>query len=388
MFERLKSTLSQIPGFNLKRVPEVTKPEPADLSPEEIRKSLPKNFCPFPFTHLFLYPTGVVNPCCESEYRLGTLPESTIEEIWNGEKMQALREEFLTGNIKTCANQVKYLQCHRTSEHLLRFVNPSKIQTEPVRSFDLMLNGKCNLECVMCNSWKMPNQVYDKSTFWSEGQEFIFEKLKQISVKSGEPFIQKDTYRLIDLVSAVNKDCVWQFTTNGNYRLTPYILEHLDRIQIDIIKVSIDSLDESVYSKIRLRGDLKKALAALKGFVEYRETRSKSNRPFRVGVNMAVQKQNWREPPELIAMCEKDGVIPIFLYVFNPHAESISSLPLDERIEILNYYFRFLKTQIEVHGEPRYVRDLSTLILPIMGGLPEEKRSEYLLSWRSMGGTT
>lgn len=363
-----------------------SRPKTSELSTEEIRKGLPKNFCPLPFTHLFLYPTGNVFPCCESNYKLGELTTSTVDEVWNGEKLQALREEFLTGNIKTCATQVKYKQCHLANESHLRYTNPSKIQEEPVRSFDFILNGKCNLECVMCPVWTLPNQVYDKSTFWSEGQETIFPKLKRIMVKSGEPFIQKDTYRLIELVSEVNKDCIWEFTTNGHYRLTPTILEHLDRIRLDCLKVSIDSLQESVYPKIRKRGDLKKVLTTLKGFVEYRDKRSQLNRPFELGVNMAVQKQNWREPPELIALCEKEKIYPIFIYVFEPEAESISSLPLEERIEILDYYFRFLKTYKEEHGEYRYVKNLRTIILPLMGGMPEDIRSDYHSSWRSMGG--
>jgi MoaA/NifB/PqqE/SkfB family radical SAM enzyme len=358
-----------------------------DLSTEEIRKALPENFCPLPFTHLFLYPTGKVFPCCESGYNLGDLTKSTVEEIWNGEKLHSLREEFLTGNIKTCSSQVKYKHCHLANEHLLPVTIPSKFQEEPVRSFDFILNGKCNLECVMCPVWTLPNQVYDKTTFWSEGQETIFPKLKRISVKSGEPFIQKDTYRLIELVSAVNQDCIWEFTTNGHYRLTPYILEHLDRIQIDCIKVSIDSLQESIYPMIRKRGDLKRVLETLDGFIKYRDKRSKLDRHFELGVNMAVQKQNWQEPPKLIALCEQEKLSPIFIYVFSPESESISSLPLDERIEILDYYFHFLKTQKEVHGKFRYVKNLRTIILPIMGGLPEEIRSDYLESWRSVGGS-
>ena len=359
----------------------------SERSIEEIRESLPKNFCPLPFTHLFLYPTGKVNPCCESNYFLGELTTSTIEEVWNGDKLQSLREEFLTGNTKTCATQIKYKQCHIKNESLLRFTNPAKFQVDPVRSFDLMLNGKCNLECVMCPVWTLPNQTYDETTFWSEGQETVFPMLKRISVKSGEPFIQKDTYRLIKLVSAVNKDCIWEFTTNGHYRLTASILEHLDRIQIDCIKVSIDSLQESVFAKIRKRGDLNKVLATLKGFVEYRDARALQDRHFELGVNMAVQKLNWREPPELVALCEQEKVHPIFIYVFTPEAESISSLPLGERREILDHYFSFLETQFEKHGEYKYLRNLSTIILPIMGGMPEEFRSEYHSRWLSMGGT-
>jgi len=142
-----------------------------------------------------------------------------------------LREEFLTGKIKTCAHQIRNKRCHLANESLLKVTVPGEDPEEPVRAFDLMLNGKCNLECIMCPGLDspQPRSMY-QSTFWSEGEQAIFPKLEQVSVKSGEPFIQKDTYRLIERVSAVNPGCRWSLTTNGQYKLTPYILEHLDRI--------------------------------------------------------------------------------------------------------------------------------------------------------------
>lgn len=358
----------------------------SNLSKEEIRKSLPKNFCPLPFTHLFLYPTGDVYPCCESAYKIGNLKDSTIEELWNGERIQKLREEFIKGDIKICDEQTRFRQCQFSHEFLLPVTRPSKTQNTTVRSFDLMLNGQCNLECVMCPVWTLPNKVYDKSSFWSEGQETIFPMLKRISVKSGEPFIQKDTYRLMKEVSEVNKECIWEFTTNGNYRLTDSILDHLDRIRIDCLKVSVDSLQESVFPTIRGRGDLKKVLETLKGYIKYRDKRQKENRPFELGVNMAVQIKNWQEPPALIALSEELNFSPIFIYVYTPREESINNLPLEKRIEILDYYFDFLKKQYESHGEYRYVRNLRTIILPIMGIMPEDLRTTYQTTWLEMGG--
>jgi cyclic pyranopterin phosphate synthase len=342
------------------------------------RKELPKHFCPVPFTQLFFYATGEVFPCCESGYKVGDLRESTIEELWNGEELQSLREEFLTGKIKTCAKQIKYKRCHLANESLLAVTVPAKVQSAPVRAFDLILNGRCNLECVMCPVWTLPNQVYDSSSFWREGDEKIFPQLERISVKSGEPFIQKDTYRLIDRVSAVNSGCIWTLTTNGQYKLTQAILKSLDKIEIDSLKISIDSLDSEVYASIRLRGDLAKTLATLDGFVEYRKRRALAGRPFRLGVNMAVQKSNWREPPALARYCRDKGIEPIFLYVYDPVSVSISSLPGAEKVKILEHYFDYLG------GESQYVTKFSTLVLPMLDELASEERADFTLRWKQL----
>jgi MoaA/NifB/PqqE/SkfB family radical SAM enzyme len=349
------------------------------LTSEQIRTSLPKDFCPLPFKQMFFYPTGEVFTCCEIGYKLGDAQKSSLKEIWNGKDAQNLREEFLSGKPVTCATQIKFKRCHLANEHLLTGLELNKVQAEPAQAFDLMLNGKCNLECVMCPVWTLPNQVYDQSTFWQEGKDGIFANLKQISVKSGEPFIQKDTYRLIEQVSAVNTECQWQFTTNGQYKLTPYIIDHLDKIKLDCIRVSIDSIDEINYPKIRKRGDLAKTLATLDGFADYRDKRLQLGRGFELSINMAVQKQNWMEPPKLIELAEKKGATPIFLFVYTPLEESITSLPAKERVEILNYYLDFLSDR------PKFSRSLGTIMRPIMGSLPDDLKFDAILRWTSLG---
>ena len=348
---------------------------------EKIRKSLPKNFCPLPFKQLFLYPTGEVYTCCEIGFKLGEAQKTRIEDIWNGEKAQRLREEFLAGEPRICSSQIKNKRCHLANEHLLEDLELTKIQSQPAQAFDLMLNGKCNLECVMCPVWTLPNQIYDQSSFWEEGESHIFKNLKQVSVKSGEPFIQKDTYRLIARVAAVNKTCRWQFTTNGQYKLTSRILDHLDLVDLDCIRVSIDSLDEDNYKKIRIRGDLKKTLATLEGLAEYRRQRERVGRNFELAINMAVQRRNWQEVPALIDRAVRVQATPIFLYVYTPEKESLGTLPEEERLRIAKFYFDFLADNTD------YSRSLGTLMRPLLGSLPDQLRFEAILHWKEAAGS-
>lgn len=67
-------------------------------------------FCPLPWWHLSVEPTGKVFSCCNSITfpPLGDLHSQTAEDIWNGKELAALRSSFLKGECpKQCLQCVK-----------------------------------------------------------------------------------------------------------------------------------------------------------------------------------------------------------------------------------------------------------------------------------------
>lgn len=92
------------------------------------RPKVPENFCPVPFASLTFNPAGNVG-CCREQgagHSVGNIREQTVDEIWNGEKVRAWRREFLTGNIKTCAEQIRHRQCNKTifNQELVPLIEP------------------------------------------------------------------------------------------------------------------------------------------------------------------------------------------------------------------------------------------------------------------------
>jgi len=69
--------------------------------------------CPFPWNALAIFWDGAVLPCTQDffgEFVVGNVNAASLEEIWNGEKMQHLRKKLAGGNIadlKACS------QCDR-----------------------------------------------------------------------------------------------------------------------------------------------------------------------------------------------------------------------------------------------------------------------------------
>jgi len=316
-----------------------------------------ENFCPIPFLQLQLNPLGNVSACCFSgEYKVGDVATSTVEKIWNNEEMQKWRREFLTGDIKICKDPMRNFDCHKMYNHLKEHVVPLEIQPELPKRLDLRLNGKCNLECIMCDVWKQPNKLYDSSDFWNIGPEKIFPYLLEIDMLGGEPFIQRDTFRLIDEVTKVNSKCSWGFITNAAYKFNVKLEQTLDKIHLRHIHISLDSIRPETYAIVRKNGDLDLTLNTAEGFVRYRQKRAEKGESFALFGSMCVQKANWSEIPEFISYCRERGITPILQSVIGRDHLSLRELSNDQMLSILRGLQPFMEsdekfTVLPVHEE-------------------------------------
>jgi cyclic pyranopterin phosphate synthase len=237
--------------------------------------------------------------------------------------MQRLREEFLSGNIRICKSRIHNLGCNRNFDRFKDKAELSVIQQRSPLRLDLRLNGQCNLACIMCDVWQQPNQVYDESNFWREGPKAFFPFLMEIEVLGGEPFVQKDTFRLIREVSAVNDKCTWSFVTNGHYSGHKKIIDALAALKIGSIQVSVDSLNPAVYNKIRRGGDLELPLGSIAKFSEFRRKRQSLGIGFRFVLSMCILKQNWQEIPDFLEFCASWEAEPDLQFAFyDPSQES------------------------------------------------------------------
>ncbi|HLT22891.1 MAG TPA: SPASM domain-containing protein [Bacteriovoracaceae bacterium] len=298
------------------------------------------NFCLVPFTTIILEPDGQVGVCRHkgSDFPIGHITKNTISEIWNGEKARQWRREFLNGTPGFCSQEVKHRHCQHCPENnkLLDYIELNETQTQPILKLTANFNGKCNLQCQMCDIWQKPNGLYDQINFWEPAKKNIFPYLKEVDLLSGEPFIQGDTYRLIDEISEVNPDCFWIFTTNAHWKLTPKVKESLNKIKIKNIILSIDSLDKDIYHKIRYPGDLNFVLENVDNLINYNKERVNIGlNEIRFIWNFLVQKDNYHEVPKVIDYIQSKGILPLITFLYVPSEFSLLEYGPKRRAEIL-----------------------------------------------------
>ncbi len=335
---------------------------------------LPNNFCTVPFTTLIVNPDGTVNVCRQkgTEFVVGDLNHQTIDEIWNSEFLQKWRQEFLDGSPIICREQIRDMHCNCSPENIAYTdkIDFKPITEGPILKFGANFNGKCNVKCQMCNIWQMPNGLYDTLGFWEKAEQNLFPHLCEIDLYSGEPFIQKDTYRLIDIMSSINPKCQWTISTNLNWKLTDYIKEKLDQIEVKNIIVSIDSLQKSTFESIRKGASFDQVMSTLDDLISYDKDRlAKGLSSLGIIVNNVIQKDNAFEVSDLIKFSQQKGIRSFRSLVYEPFEYSLLSLSQNEISNLLDHYFSYSNNDI--------LKSM-TVIRPLLQKMDVKERKKYL----------
>lgn len=300
-------------------------------------KKFPNGFCSAPFSQLYIHANGDVYVCCQHQGHLGNLKTHTLEELWNGERALSLRREFLNGKPQHCKKHMEQIGCHINYDELLPHAAFEEKQLELPRVLEIVLNGKCNIACKMCEIKDVVQSLLDIPNFKTEIEDKLLPQLKHLYLKGGEPLIQKETYHVLKKLKEVNPDCTLRFITNGQYNFNDTMKRHLDGIHLDQITMSIDSSDPELFSAIRVNGSLEKCEKTLADLQAW-AVQKKQDSPVKFTINITVQKDNWSDVPRTLKHYHEQGHSPCLIYVYYPQAFSLSSLTENEQVEILKFY--------------------------------------------------
>jgi cyclic pyranopterin phosphate synthase len=163
----------------------------------------------------------------------------------------------------------------------------------------------------------------------------------------GEPFVQKDTYKLLDEVSAVNTACEWSFVTNGQWVWSDYVQSRLDKINKIHINMSLDSVNPTTYALLRKKGRLQKSLENLRAWQTYQKFKNLDGE-MTLQVSFLISKINWREIPEIKNFCTENNLNPFFQFLQHPLPLSIKALPDSEKFEAFDQIKNWVKTVPEL----------------------------------------
>jgi len=197
--------------------------------PEEFLLKKSKTFCIYPWIHIHAYPTGEAYPCCHAEMgvgQIGNCREKSLEEIWNDQPLQQLRQDMLseTPN-KTC--QRCYEQedsgffSGRRSANKHHGHHIKKLDANPFEMtyWDIRFSNLCNLKCRSCGhifssqwyqdqarlagpEWKAQNKVLNYAgrtevDMWEQLKPHL-DYVEQIYFAGGEPLLMEEHYRILD----------------------------------------------------------------------------------------------------------------------------------------------------------------------------------------------
>lgn len=287
---------------------------PRDAAPAGSRRT----FCNAPSVSLYLDQMGDVRACCQNaEYPLGNVTERSLREIWEGERTAALRgalaQSDLSLGCQFCRWQMEEendaLAYARTFDNL---TVPADGPRWP-QQLELSLSNACNLQCIMCNGdWSssirthregrapLPT-VYDDA-FFADLAEFL-PHLKVVKLLGGEPFLGKESLRVLDMLVEAGLTPEVHITTNGT-QWSPRVERIMERLPMEVI-VSLDGCDAETYEAIRIGSDFDEVMTNLDLFQDYARRHG-------TGVHLAhcLMTTNWHRFADFLRFAD-DRDLPV-----------------------------------------------------------------------------
>lgn len=323
---------------------------PADIL-SEYNAERPTNrrdkICYAPSTHLYFGHSGKVTACCINRREVvGWWPNQSIEEIWQGEKMNQLRqfmaENNLGGGCAKCRSQVMSRNFSGTQSNTYDHLPDDPLGRPSSMSFELV--NTCNLECKMCtgdfsssirkNREGLPPipSAYD-GRFVEQLAPFI-PQLEEAKFFGGEPFLIDLYYDIWEKIIAINPETVISLQTNGTI-LNNRAKKLLENGRFNL-GLSIDSLEPDNYADIRKNGKLSRVIEHFQWFYEYKKRKGSW-----MGVSMCLMSNNWWELPEFVRFCNHYDIQLYAHFVMKPYELSLASMSSKELGEVYAWYDRY-----------------------------------------------
>jgi len=270
-----------------------------------------------PFTGLATREDGAVKVCCRS-HPIGFIQDASLEYHWNSETMTRIRRQVLIGERpKECApcfsledQGVESLR----QRHIAGVIPESRITLYPnvvsnmrhdftmpfeIPTMEIKLNNLCNLKCRMCNpldstSWQdwdkvvpfykkennylvptverlvnKPGQYigpFDDTDNWWASFEKLIPHFKRVEFAGGEPLMDPQHYRILDMLKPYGKNIEIKYATNGTtlgISKGRTIHDYWPHFRSIAVNVSIDGIHD-VYNYIRSNSDFNQVESNIK----------------------------------------------------------------------------------------------------------------------------
>ena len=276
-----------------------------------------KTFCMHPFTGLATREDGAVKVCCRSQ-PIGWIQDESLEDVWNGVTMREVRKKVLCGErpevCKPCFDLEDQGVESLRQRHIAGIIPEARINLYPdaldqltdnytmpfeFPTMEIKLNNLCNLKCRMCNpldstNWKdwdkvvpfykkennylvptverltnKPGQYigpFDDTNNWWESFEKLLPHFRRVEFAGGEPLMDPQHYKILDMLKPYGKDIEIKYATNGTtlgISKGRTIHDYWPHFRSVAVNVSIDGIHD-VYNYIRGNSDFDQVEANIK----------------------------------------------------------------------------------------------------------------------------
>ena len=264
-----------------------------------------KAICSFPFNAAQISMQGDVFVCCPpwcSSYSFGNIFKEPFDKIWNGEKAQEFRRQFINNEYKYCKLDLCVKECSEK-------VTPELVVAKP-KTFIFCYDSLCNVKCVFCRSCQQKQDL----TYFDENMDGIIlnmlENAQNVVLSGvGEALFSPHSRKLIKRTSELLPNVKFSLISNG-ILCDKNNLEELGIVnKLLSVTVSLHAIKKTTYDKLVKNGDFDRVMKNL----EFLSQLKKEGHLDRFILNFVVTSYNYREMADYIKMAEKLGATVGFL---------------------------------------------------------------------------
>lgn len=314
-----------------------------------------------PFLHFYSGNEGYVKACCVSSITYGNINTQSLEEIWNGEKVEKLREAFINGNsdprCAVCINMESAGGKSIRQETFERFPDFKIEKGTLPKYFDIRFSNVCNFSCRTCwhgasSSWfkdaeHIGNRASSKAViqniknledFLSKTGDALL-KSEEIYFAGGEPLVTQEHYQLLEFLLENNHtNLKLRYNTNLSHLTFKNwnILELWTHFESIEVLMSIDGSDQ-------LGEYVRKGLNWKKFISNAKEINKKAN--IKTMISPTVSIFNILHLAELYDTCLQEGIIQSEDFYLNilerPYHYNIQCIPKDIKKKITSFLLQY-----------------------------------------------
>ncbi len=284
-------------------------------------------FCPKPFTHFEITPSGDVYICCPAHLPkpVGNVKFMSHMEILNAPQARKIRESILDGSFKYCdpskcivIRTGGLVRKDRVGdENLKKYVDGGEDEIDLVHDLHLSFDPTCNLSCPSCRKKKIVARGTAAEFVERVTVEIVLPLLagaKTVTMNGyGDVFTSRSCRRILEAVNREDyPELYMDILTNGvlftrkEWAKYPNIHDMLRQV-----RVSIDAASEETYKVLRRGGDFSRLRRNLEFLLELRR---QEVFPF-FDIAFVYQKENLHE---MVAFAEWGGEMNCDRVFFEP----------------------------------------------------------------------
>ena len=263
---------------------------------EDIQES---GCCSFPFSVAEIDWDGNVYGCCAAYfigYTFGNIFESSFDEIWNGQKAQEFRKQFIDKNFKHCNFSICPKEFHKDIKPELIVPYPTRVQ--------LNYDSVCNARCIYCRDHYFKNDTSKFEEHFDDVIVPILKNAKLVNVSaSGEIFASNYAKTLVNRIGKIYPDIKFYVYTNGIECDEKHLKEYGLWDRVEYVVLSMPAMTEKTYKKIVLDGNFKKVIKNIKFLGKLR----KENKIKDFIINFVVNSMNYEEMPLMAEFAKQNN---------------------------------------------------------------------------------